>query len=87
MAELLAPEFHPLPAPELADQRAFRAWLRREEGGYRAIYLEPPLYSAYTRRERVIRQSRRNFARRRATIERSLHAEAGSARAYGIVGV
>ena len=28
-AELLAPEFHPLPAPELADLSPFTAWLRR----------------------------------------------------------
>jgi hypothetical protein len=28
-AELLAPKFHPLPAPELADQSPFTAWLRR----------------------------------------------------------
>jgi hypothetical protein len=70
-AELLAPEFHPLPAPELADQFPFRAWLRRAEGGCRPIFLKPPLYPSRNRRPHVVAQSRRNFGRARALIERS----------------
>jgi hypothetical protein len=70
-AELLAPEFHPLPAPELADQFPFRAWLRRGEVGYRPIFLKPPLYPSRNRRPHVVAQSRRNFGRSRALIERS----------------
>ena len=68
-AELLAPEFHPLPAHELAEQSPFRAWLRRGDVGHRAIYLEPPRYPSRNRRKQVIAQSRRNFGRDRATIE------------------
>jgi integrase len=63
-AALLAPEFDPLPAPELADQSPFRAWLKRMDSDHRAIYLEAPLYPSRRRRNAVIAQSRRNFARR-----------------------
>jgi hypothetical protein len=70
-AELLAPEFHPLPAPELSEQSPFTAWLRRGDSGHRAIFLEPQLYPARNRRKHVIAQSRRNFGRPRTTIERS----------------
>ncbi len=70
-AELLAPEFHPLPAPELSEQSPFRAWLRRADAGHRSIYLTPPRYASRHRRDKVIAQSRRNFARPRATVERS----------------
>ena len=72
-AELLAPEFHPLPAPELADQSPFTAWLRRGDSERRAIYLEPPLYPARNRRQQIIAQSRRNFGRARALIERDFN--------------
>jgi hypothetical protein len=68
-AELLAPEFHPLPAPELADQSPYRAWLRRSDTGHRAIFLEPQLYPSCNRKNRVIAQSRRNFGRSRRMIE------------------
>jgi hypothetical protein len=51
-AQLLAPEFHPL--PELADQSPYTAWLRRGDTGHRAIYLEPSLYPARKRREPVM---------------------------------
>jgi hypothetical protein len=70
-AELLAPEFHPLPPPELADQPPFRAWLRRNDPGHNAVFLKPALYPSRNRRDRIIAQSRRNFARPRAAIERS----------------
>jgi hypothetical protein len=72
-AELLAPEFHPLPAPELAGQPPFTAWMRRGEHGSRPIYLEPPQYSSRHRRQQVIAQSRRNFGRPRAVIERNFN--------------
>ena len=62
-AELLAPEFHPLPAHELADQSPYRAWLRRGDSGHRAVFVSPRLSGARGRRETVIRQSRRNFGR------------------------
>src|SRR5450756_1080394 len=77
-AELLAPEFHPLPAPELADQSPFTAWLRRGDSDRRMIYLEPPLYPGRNRRKQIIAQSRRNFGRPRALIERTFVAEKGS---------
>ena len=72
-AELLAPEFHPLPAPELADQWPFTAWLRRADSDRRMIYLEPPLYPARNRRNQIIAQSRRNFGRARPVIERNFN--------------
>jgi hypothetical protein len=62
-AELLAPEFHPLPAHELAGQSPYRAWLRQTHAGHRPIFLEPPLYPSRDRKARVIAQSRRNFGR------------------------
>lgn len=70
-AELLAPEFHPLPAHELADQSPFKAWLRRAEAGARAIEIEPPLFLSRNRKQTVIQQSRRNFGRRREVIEQN----------------
>lgn len=76
-AELLAPEFHPLPAPELAEQPPFTAWLRRSELGHRAIFLEPPRYPSRNRRKHIVAQSRRNFGRSRALIERTFGAEKG----------
>jgi tRNA isopentenyl-2-thiomethyl-A-37 hydroxylase MiaE len=77
-AELLAPEFHPLPAPELTDQWPFTAWLRRGDSDRRMIYLEPPLFPTRNRRQKIIAQSRRNFARERAVIERTFSTEKGS---------
>jgi len=62
-AQLLAPEFHPLPAHELADQSPYRAWLRRGDSGHRAVFVSPRQPSAQGRREIVIRQSKRNFGR------------------------
>lgn len=62
-AELLAPEFHPLPAHELAGQSPFTAWLRRSDTGHRSIALEPPQFLPRNRRKTVISQSRRNFGR------------------------
>ena len=76
-AELLAPEFDPLPAPELADLRPFTAWLRRADSDRRMIYLEPPLYPARNRRAQIIAQSRQNFGRARALIERTFNTEKG----------
>jgi hypothetical protein len=69
-AELLAPEFHPLPAHELLDQSPHRAWLRRGDSGHRSVFASPRLYGSRTRRDKVIAQSRRNFGRPRAVIER-----------------
>lgn len=70
-AALLAPEFHPLPAPELADQSPYTAWLRRGETGHRVVFLEPPLYPPRNRKKYIIAQSRRNFGRARSVIERT----------------
>lgn len=71
-AELLASEFHPLPAPELADQAPFRAWLRRTDTGHRTIFLHPPLFPPLQQKRNVVRQSKRNFGRPRETVERAL---------------
>ncbi len=70
-AELLAPEFHPLPAHELIDQPPYRAWLRRIDAGCRPVQIEPPLFAARQARARVVATSRRKFARPREAIERS----------------
>lgn len=70
-AELLAPEFHPVPAHELADQRPFRAWVRGL-GGQESVQLNPPAFPSRGRRQKVIAQSRRNFGRKRALVERSV---------------
>ncbi len=68
-ADILAPEFHPLPANELSDQWPYRAWLRGLRG-HEPVALSPRLYAPIPgRREAVQRQSRRNFARRRDIIE------------------
>jgi hypothetical protein len=37
------------------------------------IYLEPPLYPGRNRRNQIIAQSRRNFGRPRALIERNFN--------------
>ena len=69
-ADLLAPEFDPLPAAELVDQPPHQAWLRRGIG-HDHIELMPRLYESRRRLDVVRRQSRRNFGRVRETIERS----------------
>ena len=68
-AELLAPEFHPLPANELSDQWPYRAWLRRSDSDQRPVDLEPPLFPSRRRKQKVIAQSRRNFGRERGALE------------------
>ncbi len=68
-AEIIAPEFDPLPAPELAGQFPYRAWLRRVDGGQRIAFIEPPQFPSRNRRRSVAAQSRRNFGRPRALIE------------------
>jgi len=70
-AELLAPEFHPLPVHELVDQSPYRAWLRRGDSDQRAVFVSPRLFGSRSRRQTVIAQSRRNFGRQRDLIERS----------------
>ena len=70
-AEILAPEFHPLPAPELADQPPYQGWLRRLDSGHRVAFIEPALYQPRNRHGRVVDLSRRNFGRSRAVIEKS----------------
>lgn len=76
-AELLAPEFHPLPAPELASQPPFQAWLRRSDTDHHVIFLEPPIFPSRRRRKQVVAQSRRNFSRPRAVVERTFQVEQG----------
>jgi Type IV secretion-system coupling protein DNA-binding domain len=70
-AELIAPEFYPLPAHELLDQSPYRARLRRGDSGYGAIYVSPRLFGSRNRRKKVIIQTRRNFGRARTIIERN----------------
>ena len=55
-AEILAPEFHPLPAHELVDQAPHRAWLRSSDGDQRPVFLSPRLSGAQRRRDRAGRQ-------------------------------
>jgi hypothetical protein len=69
-AELLAPEFHPIPPDEISDQAPFWAWLRRGVGHQR-IKASPRIFPARSRLEVIRAQSRRNFGRPRAEIERS----------------
>jgi hypothetical protein len=68
-AEILAPEFHPLPAHELVDQAPHRAWLRCCDGDQRPVFLSPRLSGSLHRRDIVVAQSRRNFSRSRVVIE------------------
>jgi hypothetical protein len=70
-ADLLAPEFHPLPAHELVDQSPHRAWLRRSDSGQRPVFVSPRLFGSRHRHDKVIAQSRRNFSRTRSIIERN----------------
>lgn len=71
-AMLLAPEFDPLPQSELVDQPPYTAWLRRGIG-HKHVELLPRLYDPRGRLGLIRRQSRRNFGRPRAFIERSFH--------------
>lgn len=73
-ADILAPEFHPLPTHQLTDQSPFGAWLRGLDTGHRAIFLEPPLYQSRRRRHHVVSRSRRSFGRHREVIEQSIRA-------------
>jgi hypothetical protein len=68
-AEILAPEFDPLPAPELAGQFPYRAWLRQADGAQRIAFIEPPLFQPRNQSKDVIKQSRRNFGRPRSLIK------------------
>lgn len=67
-AELLQPEFDPLPATELLDQQPFRAWMKR------GLYLRhclvktsPPTAAVTGRYDIVCAASRRRFARKLST--------------------
>lgn len=61
-AELLAPEFHPLPPHEFAGQPPFSAWLKRSGAPNRRTHVSPP-GGGGKRGATVRRQSRRNFGR------------------------
>ena len=61
-AELLSPEFDPLPPSELVDQLPFRAWIRRGIG-HQYVELLPRLFPPAERFSAVRTQSRRNFGR------------------------
>ena len=63
-AELLAPEFHPLPANALAENSPFVAWMRRSVHGHRRINAEPPIAMRTGRINIVIEQSRRHYGQR-----------------------
>ena len=69
---LLASEFSPLPPSELVDQAPYTAWLRRGIG-HEHVDLLPRLYEPRGRLELIRRQSRRNFGRPRAVIERNFN--------------
>jgi hypothetical protein len=68
--EVLAPEFHPLPAPRLTEPSPHRAWLRRLYVEPQFARIEPPLFPSRNRRKRVVAQSRRNFGRPRSSINK-----------------
>jgi hypothetical protein len=74
-AEIMTPEFHPLPAHELVDQSPHRAWLRCCDGDQRPVFVSPRLSSSQSRRDIVTAQSRRNFGRARAAIERNFNTQ------------
>lgn len=71
-AMLLSSEFDPLPPSELVDQAPFTAWLRRGIG-HEHVDLLPRLYEPRRRLDLIRQQSRRNFGRPRAVIERTFH--------------
>jgi len=83
-AEVLAPEFHPLPPSEFVDQSPFTAKLRRIDADHRTIFLEPPLYPTEGRRAHIVAQSRRNFGRPRDVIEKSFAALPSRKRGRGV---
>lgn len=62
-AEILAPEFHPLPANALADNSPYVAYMRRPAYGHHLVYAEPPIDLPRGRLATVIEQSRRRFGR------------------------
>jgi len=68
-AELLAPEFHPLPPAELAGQSPYRAWMRRSDEGHRVTFIEPRVFQSRNARQRVIATTQRKFGRPRETVE------------------
>jgi TraM recognition site of TraD and TraG len=72
-ADILAPEFHPLPPNELVDQLPYRAWLRRSDLNQYPVELAPPAHASRHALERVKATSRRKFGRPREQIERSFH--------------
>ena len=69
-AKLLASEYDPLPPSELVDQVPYTAWLRRGIG-HEHVDLLPRQFEPRGRLEIIRRQSRRNFSRKRAMIERT----------------
>lgn len=69
-ALLLESEFAPLPPSELVDQAPFTGWLRRGIG-HEHVELLPRLYPPAGRLNTIRRQSRRNFGRPSALVERS----------------
>jgi len=72
-ADMLAPEFHPLPSAELANQSPYRAWMRRSDEGHRVAFIEPPLFPSRNVRDRVVATSRRKFGRARKVVQARLH--------------
>jgi hypothetical protein len=70
-AELLAPEFHPLPPSELTEQLPFTAWIRRGNLHHAKVSATPRLFPAGGRREIVVAQSRRNFGRPGTQVDES----------------
>lgn len=62
-AEILSPEFHPLPPNALADQWPFNARVRRGSAGHDPVLASSQLFAPRGRHDTVIAQSRRNFGR------------------------
>ena len=69
-ADILCSEFDPLPPAELVDQPPYAAWLRRGIG-HQHVDLLPRMYPSRGRLQFVRQQSRRNFGRPKAVIERA----------------
>jgi len=68
-AQLLASEFDPLPPSTLIDQAPYTAWLRRGIG-HEHVELLPRLFKPGGRLDLIRGQSRRNFGRAQAHIEK-----------------
>ena len=68
-SDILCSEFDPLPPAELVDQPPYAAWLRRGIG-HQHVDLLPRMYPSLSRLQLIRQQSRRNFGRSRAVIER-----------------